>query len=146
MSPSEQLESNKQIARDYIEQVFNKHNPLAARDFVTDDVVWHGGALGDLTGAENLTGLLTGFLGSLPDLYAAEQDVVAENDLVMVRLVVTATVKGQLLGVPADGRTVRWDAVDIYRVTDGRISEEWAADDLVTIMTQLGAFTPPWAP
>jgi SnoaL-like polyketide cyclase len=73
---------------------------------------------------EAATGRL-GFLGSLPDLYAAEQDVVAENDLVMVRLVVTATVKGQLLGVPADGRTVRWDAVDIYRVTDGRISEEW---------------------
>ncbi|TQS46845.1 ester cyclase [Cryptosporangium phraense] len=37
----------------------------------------------------------------------------------------------------------RWDAVDIYRVTDGRISEEWAADD-VTIMTQVGAFSPPW--
>jgi predicted ester cyclase len=41
-----------------------------------------------------------------------------------VRLVVTATVKGTLLGVPADGTPIRWNAVDIYRVTDGRISEE----------------------
>src|SRR5690348_9786763 len=80
-----------------------------------------------------------------PKLAAAEQDITAENDLVMVRLVVTATVKGSLLGVPADGKPVRWNAIDIYRITDGKISEEWAADDITTIMTQVGVFTPPWA-
>ena len=77
--------------------------------------------------------------------HAAEQDIVAENDLVVVRLVVSATVKGTLLGVPADGQPVRWSAMDIYHVTDGRISEEWAADDIAPIMVQVGAFTPPWA-
>ncbi len=90
-------------------------------------------------------GSLGSFIGALPDLRAAERDIIAENDLVVVRLVVTATVKGSLLGVPADGKPVRWDAVDIYRVTDGKISEEWAADDIATIMAQIGAFNPPWA-
>jgi predicted ester cyclase len=52
---------------------------------------------------------------------------------------------GATLGVPADGKPVRWSAVDIYRVTDGKISEEWAADDIASIMVQVGAFTPPWA-
>ncbi|HZT95670.1 MAG TPA: ester cyclase [Chloroflexota bacterium] len=145
MSSSEQLEANKRLARDYIEQVFNQHQPEKAIDFVTSDVVWHGGGLGDVTGVGGLTGLLASFIGALPDLNAAEQDIVAENDLVVVRLVVSATVKGTLLGVPADGKPVRWDAVDIYRVTDGKISEEWAADDVASIMTQIGAFSPPWA-
>jgi predicted ester cyclase len=145
MSSSEQLEANKKLARDYIEQVFNQHKPERAADFVTTDVVWHGGGLGDIPGVEGLTGLLKSFIGALPDLNAAEQDVVAENDLVVVRLVVSATVKGTLLGVPADGKPVRWDAVDIYRVTDSKISEEWAADDVASIMIQVGAFTPPWA-
>ena len=107
-------------------------------------MVWHGNSLGDIAGAENLAGLLGSFIGALPDLYAAEQDVTAENDLVVVRLVVTATVRGSLLGVPADGKPVRWNAVDIYRVTDGKISEEWAVDDIATIMAQLGVFSPPW--
>ena len=142
---TEQLEANKKLARDYIDQVFNQHNPSKAADFVTGDVVWHGNSLGDIVGAENLAGLLGSFIGALPDLYAAEQDITAENDLVMVRLVVTATVKGSLLGVSADGKPVRWNAVDIYRVTDGKISEEWAADDIATIMAQLGVFSPPWA-
>jgi predicted ester cyclase len=44
----------------------------------------------------------------------------------------------------ASGRQIRWNAVDIYRITDGRISEEWAADDAADIMYQLGAFKPPW--
>jgi steroid delta-isomerase-like uncharacterized protein len=141
----ETLEVNKKIARDYIEQVFNQHNPQKAAEFVTDDVVWHGGGLGDIAGPDGLTGLLDSFIGAMPDLYAAEQDIVAENDLVVIRLVITATVKGSLLGVPADGKPVRWNAIDVYRITDGRISEEWAADDIAAMMAQLGAFQPPWA-
>jgi hypothetical protein len=35
--------------------------------------------------------------------------------------------------------------VDSYRVADGKISEEWAADDVAAIMVQIGAFIPPWA-
>ena len=142
---TEQLEANKKLVRDYIDQVFNQHNPDKAADFVTADVVWHGNSLGDIAGAENLAGLLGSFIGALPDLYAAEQDIIAENNLVVVRLINTATIKGSLLGTPADGKPVRWDAVDIYRVTDGKISEEWASDDLAAIMAQIGAFSPPWA-
>ena len=145
MSGNHQLEANKKLARAYIEEVFNQHNPERAADFVTKDVVWHGGGLGDISGVDGLTDLLKSFIGALPDLNAAEQDIVAEHDLVVVRLVVSATVKGTLLGVPADRKPIRWDAVDIYRVTDGKISEEWAADDVASIMIQVGAFTPPWA-
>jgi steroid delta-isomerase-like uncharacterized protein len=146
MSSTEQLEASKKLAREYIEQVFNQHRPDQAAGFTTRDVVWHGGSLGDVAGVEGVVGLLESFIGALPDLHAAEQDIVAENDLVVVRLVVSATVKGTLLGVPADGKPVRWSAVDIYRVTDGKISEEWAADDIASIMVQVGAFKPPWAP
>jgi predicted ester cyclase len=142
---TEQLEANKKLARDYIDQVFNQHNPAKAADFCTADVFGHGGGLGDFPGPDNLADLLGSFIGALPDLHAAEQDIIAENDLVVVRLVVTATVRGSLLGAPADGKPVRWDAVDIYRVTDGKISEEWAADDVAAIMAQIGAFNPPWA-
>ena len=144
MSDQAQLEANKRLAREYIQRVFNEHRPDLSTEYVTDDVVWHGGSLGDVSGAENLIGLLRSFIGALPTLNAAEQDIVAENDLVMVRLVVSATVKDALLGVPADGKQVEWGAVDIYRVIGGKISEEWAADDITTIMMQLGAFAPPW--
>jgi predicted ester cyclase len=47
--------------------------------------------------------------------------------------------------VPADGKPVRWNAYDVYRVTGGKISEEWANEDVAAIMAQIGAFNPPWA-
>jgi len=102
-------------------------------------------SLGTVSRVENIIGLLTGFLGALPDLRTEKQDVIASDDLV-IRLVVTTTHKGDLLGIQATGRGVKWDAVDIYRATDdGKISEEWAADDMATFASQLGALLLPWA-
>jgi predicted ester cyclase len=39
---------------------------------------------------------------------------------------------------------VRWDAVDVFRFSNGRIAEEWGAEDTTAILYQLGWFTPPW--
>jgi predicted ester cyclase len=105
---------------------------------------WHGGLLGTVEGLANLTEMLRGFIGALPDLHAAEQDIVAKGDTVAVRYVVEATHDGNLLGIAPTGRPVRWDAVDIYRLDDGMIVEEWAGDDLAAILYQVGAYTPPW--
>jgi steroid delta-isomerase-like uncharacterized protein len=146
MSQTRAVEERVEVARDYVRVVFNGHQPERAGDYCTDDVVWHGNSLGEVNGLENLTALLTAFLGALPDLVAAEQDVIASDDLVVVRLIVTATHKGDLLGIPATGRRVQWNAIDIYRVTDdGKISEEWAADDMAAFASQLGAISLPWA-
>jgi len=101
-------------------------------------VVWHGGTLGTVEGVENVVNLLRGFIGALPDLHATERDIVAEGRLVAVLLTVTATHKGELLGIAATGRPVKWDAVDLYRLADGKIAEEWAADDMLAILHQVG--------
>ncbi len=134
------------VAREFVARVFNGHDPGRARDFFTAEAKWHGGALGTIVGVDNIVGLLTGFIGALSDIRADVQDVIASQDLVAVRLVVSATQTGDVLGIPATGRSVRWDAVDIYRVTDdGRISEQWAFEDMAAILGQLGAVTLPWA-
>ena len=124
--------------------MFNQHNPDLAAEFVTPDVKWHGGTLGSIEASENLVALLRGFIGALPDLNAQEQDIVADGDTVAIRFVVEATHQGELLGIAPTGRRVRWDAIDVYRVRDGKISEEWAADDLTAILNAVGAYKAPW--
>ena len=136
--------SNVEIVREYTGRVFKAHDPDLASEFVTSDVKWHGGTLGTVEGVENLVGLLRGFIGALPDLNAQEQDIVAQGDTVAVRFVVEATHEGDLLGIAPTGRKVRWDAVDVYRLRDGKICEEWAADDMTALLHQVGAYTPPW--
>jgi predicted ester cyclase len=144
MAESPAVASNIEIAREYTRRVFNGHNPDLASEFVRPDVRWHGGTLGTVEGVENLVALLRGFIGALPDLNAQEQDIVAAGDTVALRFVVEATHQGELLGIAPTGRKVRWDAVDVYRFKDGKITEEWAADDLTAILYAVGAYTPPW--
>ena len=144
MASSTAVDSNIAIVREYTERVFNAHNPELAAAYVTPDVKWHGGTLGTVEGAEGLVGLLQGFIGALPDLNAQEQDIVANEHTVAVRFVVEATHLGDLLGIAPTGRPVRWDAVDVYRLRDGKISEEWAADDMTAVLHSVGAYTPPW--
>jgi predicted ester cyclase len=145
---SETLEVDLRVAtaREFVAQVLNGHDPERARNFFTADVVWHGGALGTVNGVDTVVPLLGGFISALTDIDAAEQDVIASGDLVALRLVVSATHTGNLLGVPATDRRIQWDAVDIYRVTDDRrISEQWAFEDLAAILSQAGAISLPWA-
>jgi predicted ester cyclase len=52
--------------------------------------------------------------------------------------------QGPLFGIPATGRRLRWDAIDLYRISDGKIIEEWALDDATAILNGVGAYTPPW--
>jgi len=144
MSTQNTTEDNKRIVRAFIETAFNQHQANHAADFLTPDIKWHGGTLGTVEGRDNFAGLIGAIVSALPDLHNAEQDIIAERDIVSVRAVVDGTHKGDLLGIPASGRHVRWDAVDVYRVVDGKIAEEWAADDLLAFVYGVGAYTPPW--
>ncbi len=136
--------SNTEIVREYVEKVFNQHNPDLAPKYLAPEVTWLGQTPGTIKGVDNVTGMLRGFIGALPDLHAAEHDIVAAGETVAVRYVVEATHEGNLLGLAPTGRRVRWDAVDIYRLADGMIVEEWAGDDTTAILYQVGAYTPPW--
>ena len=144
MSETNGTDANKVLVRAYTQTVFNEHQTDRASEFFAPDVKWHGGTLGTVEGADNVAGVVGGFIAALPDLTASEQSIVAEGDTVAVRYVVEATHQGALLGIPATGKRVRWDAIDVYRVSNGKIVEEWAADDMLAVLIGLGVYTPPW--
>ena len=144
MTDQAQLQANKELVRAYTRDVFNAHKPERAAEFLAPEAKWHGGTLGTVEGRDNIVRLLQGFIGALPDLDAVEQEMVAEGNSVWVRYVINATHKGDLLGIPATGRKVQWTAVDVYHLSEGKIIEEWAADDLLAILHDIGFVTPPW--
>jgi predicted ester cyclase len=146
MSQTLTIDQRIEVPRRFMAEVFNGHDPERARDFFTPDALWHGPSIAEVSGVDSIVGLLDAFIGALSNIRAEEQEAIASGDLVALRLVVTATQTGDMLGIPASGRDVRWDAVDIYRVTDdGKISEQWAFEDMAAIGSQLGAFSLPWA-
>ena len=86
-------------------------------------------------------------MAAIPDLHADVQDIFDQADgEVVVRLVVTGTQDGPLLGIPATGRHLLWDAIDLYRLKGGKISQEWASEDLTAILNDTGTYKAPWIP
>ena len=131
-------ETNLALAREYVDRVFNAHQPELAAEYFTPNVKWHGGTLGTIEGPDDVVVLLQGFIGGLPDLNAVEQDAFAQGDFVAMRFVINATHGGPLFGVPATGNHVQWTAVDIYRMEDGKIAEEWSVWNELDMLRQLG--------
>jgi predicted ester cyclase len=135
---------NQQLVREFIRSVFDEHDSGAVLKFFSAGAQWHGGSLGTISGAAGIAHLFSGFFTALPDLHATELGLASVDDTVWVRFVVEGTNGGSLFGQPPTNKKVKWDEVDIYRVVDGKIVEEWSSADLVNILHQIGAYTPPW--
>jgi predicted ester cyclase len=50
-----------------------------------------------------------------------------------------ATHQGAFGGIPATGKSVTFDVIDIFTVADGQLTEHWAVADFLSVMQQLGA-------
>jgi predicted ester cyclase len=66
------------------------------------------------------------------------EDQVTADDRVVTRWSFTAHHDGEMYGIPATGRHVRFTGIDIHRVAGGRIVEEWSEWDALGFMRQLG--------
>ncbi|MFI9781711.1 ester cyclase [Streptomyces sp. NPDC051956] len=141
---SARVAANKRVVRAFVQDVLNNHHGDHAARYLTSDIQWHGGSVGTVPGRDNVAGLMSSVTTSIPDIHAAEQDIFGQGDKVVVRLVVTGTQKGPLLGIPASGRPVRWDAVDVYQLRNGKISNEWAAEDFTAFLNDTGTYKAPW--
>jgi steroid delta-isomerase-like uncharacterized protein len=138
--------ANKALVLRFMQDVLNGHHGNHAASYLTQDMQFHAGTVGTITGRDNVAGLLTTVVTSIPDLHAALQDIRAEGNEVVVRVVVTGTQKGALLGIPATGRHVQWDAIDLYQIENGKISQEWAAEDFTALLNDTGTYKAPWIP
>ena len=126
--------------------VINDHNGGDAASFLTPDMQWSGGTVGTITGSANVAGLFAGVVAAFPDAHITINDIFGQGDQVVVRVVVSGTQEGPILGIPASGRHVQSDGVDIYRLSHGKISNIWAGDDWTAILNDTGTFKAPWIP
>jgi steroid delta-isomerase-like uncharacterized protein len=63
---------------------------------------------------------------------------IAEGDLVTVLWTGTGTNTGEGNGLPATGKSGRIRGITIWRIVNGKITEEWSEFDQHSIMEQLG--------
>jgi steroid delta-isomerase-like uncharacterized protein len=65
--------------------------------------------------------------------------VFGQGDLVATHWTVSGTHKGEFFGIPATGRDVSVEGMNVYRVVDGKVTDVWTQFDGLGLMEQLGA-------
>ena len=79
------------------------------------------------------------YRAAFPDVRMDAQDVMASGNKVIVRARVTGTHQGPMMGMPATGRSVDVQLIDIIRFgDDGLAHEHWGVIDMLKMMQQLG--------
>ena len=136
-------DDNKNIARQFYEGVINKADLELASKIVHTNFVDHGNPPNLPGGIEGLKQFLSMISTAFPDIQVKVEDMIAQNDRVAVRLTVSGTHKGVLMGtIPPSGKEATWSGIDFLRISEGKIAERWAVRDLLGMMRQIGAINP----
>lgn len=73
-----------------------------------------------------------------PDLHVTIEDIIAEGDKVWIRLTQTGTHTGKFRGLRPTGKKIKYTAVTIWRIVDGKVAEGWGIYDQLDYYKQLG--------
>ena len=110
------LEENKAIIRRWFEAE-NKKDLSPIEDIVAPDFVDH---THQLRGWEEYKKRIAMFIKAFPDFHETIEDIIAEGDKVWVRFKFTGTHTGEYLGLAPTGKKITVEAVDIFRMVDGK--------------------------
>lgn len=91
-------------------------------------------------GAQAAKAVLKMLYTAFPDFQITVEDIISDGNKVVVRSTISGTHKGSFAGLPASGRKLLIQAVDIHLVEDGRIQKTWHTEDWMSGLTQLGAY------
>lgn len=121
-----------ELYRGYI-ACLNARNWTELGRFVQKDVTYNGEPVG-LPGYQSM---LERDFREIPDLHFDIELLVSEPPIIASRLRFDCTPKGTFLGLPVDGRRVRFSENVFYRFREGRIERVWSVIDKSAIEAQL---------
>ena len=127
---------NKDVARRVVTEILSGGNFELANELYTPDFVNHGQTR-DVGLAEDQAAA-RGWKQAFPDLVMTPAMLIAEGDFVAVHWTARGTNTGTGNGLPATGKALQGRGITIWKIVDGRITDEWSSFDQLSIMQQLG--------
>ena len=79
------------------------------------------------------------FRRAVPDLQLEVEEMMIVGDRVIGRLHFNGYFTGSFEGRQGQGQKIEFSAVDLYRIKDGKIVENWHLEDNLSLMCQLGS-------
>ena len=138
---AETAEQRKALARRVFEEIFNQGkfevaDQIYAKDFVNHGVTRDIGLKEDQEAAR-------GWRSAFPDLKTKVDKLLVDGEFVTVLWSGGGTNSGTGNGLPATGKKLTGRGITIWRISGGKIREEWSEFDQLRILQQLGLMPVP---
>lgn len=130
------LEENKALIR-HVCDLISQGKVASTYEFYSPESILHG--LGVDMSVEQVKGFDAMFLTAFPDPVYVIEDMMAEGDKVAFRVTMTASHKGESMGVAPTGKKVVLAITNIARIVNRKVMEFWTSNNMLGLMQQLGA-------
>jgi steroid delta-isomerase-like uncharacterized protein len=132
------MEEDKTLVRRLVDEAQSRGNLEVVDEILAEDFVNHSAFPGFSPDREGVKQLFVALRAAFEDFHATIHQQVAEGGKVVTRKTFHGTHRGEFMGVPATGRQVEINVIDILYVEGGRITDHWTQVDLLGLMQQLG--------
>jgi steroid delta-isomerase-like uncharacterized protein len=119
-------------------EIWSKGNVDLIADVYAEEFVGHFPA-GTVHGREGVRTRVIAHRKAFPDWTEEVEDTVVDRDRVVMRFTSRGTNSGEFLGKPATGNRVAISEVAIFRLSDGKVVEQWVYPDMRSMQRQLEA-------
>ncbi|MBA3449969.1 MAG: ester cyclase [Chloroflexia bacterium] len=130
-------EANKNLIRDFFEQVWNQGNEAAIARFIAENAAGNDPDFG--LGRAGFTEQWRKWQDAFADLHFEIEEMVAEGDTVVSRWTLTGTHTGPFLGIAPTGRAIRVGGMSLDHLQDGVLVSGFDGWDNFGLRQQLGA-------
>ncbi|GAB7005680.1 hypothetical protein JCM18899A_31530 [Nocardioides sp. AN3] len=132
----ESMSVNERTVRTVVEILGDGSRIDELDDYLTEDYVRHGHSR-DM-GREEFKEVIRELHRGIPAMTTSEIELIEQGSTVAYRWQSTGVHAGQYMGVIATGKCVRAKGITMSRLRDGRICEEWASWNEVSLLHELG--------
>lgn len=138
-APSDSLvrASNIEVVHVVHSEIWSKGNVELIEDVYAENFVGHFPA-GTVHGREGVLARLIAHRTAFPDWTEEVEDMIADRDRVVMRFTDRGTNLGDFLGNPPTGKRVETSHVAIFKLSEGKIVEQWVYPDMRSMQRQLG--------
>ena len=129
------------MASEFVQKVidtYNSHDTGRFDALLTEDCVLVRNDA-RAVGREACKEVLARLYAAFPDILYGIEDVIESGEKVALRWQGAATHRGEYLGVPATGRSVRYGGITLFERKGERISRIWVSADMLDLMRKLSA-------
>ncbi len=140
------MADHKDRIRRFYEEVFEAADVDAADRYVAEDAVDHDSPPPGVEvspGREGMKAVIGAYLEAFSSMRVDVHEQYQDGDTVISRLTFSGTHSGTFAGVPATGRQLTVEAIDIVRFDGDLIAEHWGQQDSAAMLAQLGLLPAP---